>query len=65
MEINLEYDDVEKIRNLINNRIDEIRYDVNDNMAYGEEDLKCVIREYKALLKKIDNQLNNLSVLNK
>lgn len=62
MKINLDYNDIEKIRNLINNRIDEIRYDVNDNMAYGEDELKQVIRDYKALLKKIDSQVEKLAV---
>lgn len=56
MKINLEYSDIEKIRNLIENRIDELRYNVNDEMTDNEEELKQVIRDYKELLNKIDTQ---------
>lgn len=56
MKINLEYKEMEKIRNLIENRIEELRYDVSDEVVSNEEELKQVIREYKELLNKLDTQ---------
>lgn len=57
MVINLEENEVERLKNLIINRIDELRYDLNDEDEENEEEIKAVIREYKVLLNKVDIQV--------
>ncbi|AGK97072.1 hypothetical protein [Clostridium pasteurianum] len=63
MRISLESDDIKKLRGLITSRIDELRYDISDEMQYGEDEVRKVIREYKALLKKIDEQIEKAGVI--
>ncbi|MFT8313364.1 MAG: hypothetical protein ABF633_03810 [Clostridium sp.] len=63
MRISLEYDDIKKLRGLITSRIDELRYDISDEMQYGEDEVRKVIREYKTLLKKIDEQIEEAGVV--
>lgn len=63
MRISLEYDDIKKLRGLITSRIDELRYDISDEMQYGEGEVRKVIREYKTLLKKIDEQIEEAGVI--
>ncbi|UZW12647.1 hypothetical protein OSC52_12360 [Clostridium pasteurianum] len=63
MMMNLENKDIDRLRNLISNRIAELRYDINDEMQYGEDEIRKVIREYKALLKKINEQTVKTGVL--
>lgn len=63
MMMNLDGKDIDRLRNLISNRIDELRYDVGDEMQYGEDEVRKVIREYKALLKKINEQIGKAGVL--
>lgn len=63
MIINLEVKEIDRLRNLISNRIDELRYDITDEMQYGEDEVRKVIREYKTLLKKIDEQKERVGVL--
>lgn len=62
MKIELDYEDTKRIKDLIKNRIDEIRYDIVDEMNYGEDELRQVIREYKSLLKKIDEQVDKIGI---
>ena len=62
MRITLEISDIKRIRSLIANRIDELRYDISDEMQDNEEEVRKVIREYKALLKKIDEQIEEVGV---
>lgn len=63
MKIILENGDIEKVRSLITNRIDELRYDISDEMQYNEDEVRKVIREYKTLLKKIDKQIEEAGVV--
>lgn len=57
MKIDLEKNEIEKIVTLIDSRIEELRFDINDDAEGNEEELKQVIREYKAIIKKINDQL--------
>lgn len=57
MKIDLEKNEIEKIVTLIDSRIEELRFDINDDAEGSEEELKQVIREYKAIIKKINDQL--------
>lgn len=63
MRISLEQEDIKKLRGLIASRIDELRYDISDEMQYGEDEVRKVIREYKTLLKKIDEQIEEAGVV--
>ncbi|AYD40581.1 hypothetical protein D4Z93_08585 [Clostridium fermenticellae] len=57
MKLDLESNDVRIIRNLVTSRINELREklaDVDDK----EDELKEVIRTYKRVIKKIDEQIN-------
>lgn len=63
MMMNLDGKDIDRLRNLISNRIDELRYDISDEMQYGEDEVRKVIREYKTLLKKINEQIEKAGVL--
>ncbi|MDF2502851.1 MULTISPECIES: hypothetical protein [Clostridium] len=63
MKITLEYNDIGKIRSLITNRIDELRCDISDEMQDNEDEVRKVIREYKTLLKKIDEQTQKVGVI--
>lgn len=63
MRISLEQEDIKKLRSLIASRIDELRYDISDEMQYGEDEVRKVIREYKTLLKKIDEQIEEAGVV--
>lgn len=56
MKLELERKEVEKLLILITNRIDELRFDVNDDVEDNGEELRKVIREYKAIIKKINDQ---------
>jgi uncharacterized protein YlaN (UPF0358 family) len=63
MQLELSCEEVKKIKNLIDNRIEELRFDVNDNLSYNEDELQQVIRDYKTLRKKIELQMENLAVI--
>lgn len=57
MYIDLNYKEVQSIQNLINNRINELRIDI-DGDTENEDEFKEIIRSYKKLLKKMDNFKN-------
>ncbi len=58
MKLELDNVEVKKIVDLINNRIEELRTDISDEIEDSEEELREIIRGYKALIKKIGDQLN-------
>ena len=56
MKLSLEVEEIKNIKNLINNRINELRdkfIDEDDK----EDELREIIRYYKGILKKIDEQI--------
>jgi ribosome recycling factor len=56
MKLSLEVEEIKNIQNLINNRINELRdkfIDEDDK----EDELREIIRYYKGILKKIDEQI--------
>lgn len=56
MKLELEFEEIKNIENLISNRINDLREQlVDDNDK--EEELKEIIRYYKKLLGKIDEQI--------
>lgn len=57
MMLNLEENEVKKIKNLINNRIQELRYDMDEEYEDSEDEVRNVIRGYKKLLSKIESQV--------
>lgn len=57
MMLNLEENEVKKIKNLINNRIQELRYDMDEEYEDSEDEVRNVIRGYKQLLSKIEGQV--------
>ena len=59
MILNLEKHEVERLKDLIINRINELRYDLNDEDQENEEEIRKVIREYKLLLNKVGIQIEN------
>ncbi|WP_034868390.1 hypothetical protein [Clostridium lundense] len=64
MYIDLDYNEVQSIQNLINNRINELRIDI-DGDTENEDEFKEIIRSYKKLLKKMEsfkNEENNILV---
>ncbi|MCI1943763.1 hypothetical protein [Clostridium luticellarii] len=56
MKIELELEEIKNIQNLIISRINELREKVS-NDSDREEELKGIIRYYKKLLEKIENQI--------
>jgi SMC interacting uncharacterized protein involved in chromosome segregation len=56
MKLELEKYEIEKILNVINNRIEELRVDINDEIEDSEDELRQIIRDYKSLIKKIKDQ---------
>lgn len=59
MMLELEEKEVEKVKNLINNRIQELRYDMDEEYEDNEDELRNVIRGYKKLLSKIESQVKD------
>lgn len=59
MMLELEEREVEKIKNLINNRIQELRYDMDEEYEDSEDEVRNVIRGYKKLLSKIESQMKD------
>lgn len=59
MMLDLEISDIKKIKNLINTRIQELRYDMDEEYEDSEDELRNVIRGYKKLLSKIDSQVKD------
>ncbi|KOF57010.1 MULTISPECIES: hypothetical protein [Clostridium] len=57
MMLDLDASEVKKIKNLINTRIQELRYDMDEEYEDSEEELRNVIRGYKKLLGKIESQV--------
>lgn len=56
MKLELDKAEVKKIVDLINNRIEELRTDISDEIEDSDEELREIIRGYKALIKKIGEQ---------
>lgn len=54
MYVDLDYNEIQSIENLINNRINELRIGI-DGDAENEDEFKEIIRSYKDLLKKVEN----------
>ncbi|MFL0251190.1 hypothetical protein ACJDT4_12210 [Clostridium neuense] len=59
MMLDLDVSEVKKIKNLINTRIQELRYDMDEEYEDSEDELRNVIRGYKKLLSKIDSQVKD------
>lgn len=57
MYIDLSYSEIESIENLINNRISELRIDI-DGDTENEDEFKQIIRSYKQLLRKMNDFKN-------
>lgn len=57
MRLDLEKKEVETVRNLVNNRIQELRDNMSGEASDNEDELRKIIRGYKSLLKKIDNEI--------
>lgn len=57
MKLNLETNEVDKIKNLINTRIQELRYEMGEEEEDSEDELREVIRDYKKILAKIEEQI--------
>jgi len=56
MMIDLEIEEIKNIENLIISRINELRDRLTDD-ADKEEELKEIIRDYKRIVQKIDEQI--------
>lgn len=56
MRIDLEIEEIKNIENLIISRINELRDRLTDD-ADKEEELKEIIRDYKRIVQKIDEQI--------
>ena len=56
MKLELDNVEVKKVVDLINNRIDELRTDISDEIEDSDEELREIIRGYKALIQKIAEQ---------
>lgn len=56
MTIDLEIEEIKNIENLIISRINDLRDRLTDD-ADKEEELKEIIREYKKIVQKIDEQI--------
>ncbi|WP_169738178.1 hypothetical protein [Clostridium akagii] len=56
MKLELEKEEVKKIVDLISNRIEELRSDINDEMEDSDDELREIIRGYKSLVKKVLDQ---------
>lgn len=56
MTIDLEIEEIKNIENLIISRINDLRDRLTDD-ADKEEELKEIIREYKRIIQKIDEQI--------
>jgi len=59
MILDLEENEVKKIKNLISNRIQELRYDMDEEYEDSEDEVRSVIRGYKKLLSKIESQVKD------
>lgn len=57
MIIDLEIEEIKNIENLIISRINDLRDKLTDDTD-KEEELKEIIREYKRIVQKIDEQLS-------
>jgi hypothetical protein len=57
MKLELEQADVKKVVDLINNRIEELRTDISDEIEDNDEEIREIIRGYKVLVKKITSQV--------
>ncbi|MDP4144826.1 MAG: hypothetical protein Q8936_10175 [Bacillota bacterium] len=58
MKLEFELDEVKIVRNLIISRINELRYDMNEEDESSEDEIRNVIREYKHILCKIDDTID-------
>ncbi len=56
VKLELEKEEVKKIVDLISNRIEELRSDINDEMEDSDDELREIIRGYKSLVKKVLDQ---------
>ncbi|WML35297.1 hypothetical protein [Clostridium sp. OS1-26] len=56
MKLELEFEEIKNIENLISNRINELREKLVDD-GDKEEELREIIRYYKRLMKKINEQI--------
>jgi len=56
MIIDLEIEEIKSIENLIISRINDLRDRLTDDTD-KEEELKAIIRDYKRIIQKIDEQL--------
>ncbi|MBI6873030.1 hypothetical protein [Clostridium aciditolerans] len=56
MKLELEFEEIKNIENLISNRINELREKLVDDDD-KEEELREIIRYYKRLMKKINEQI--------
>lgn len=56
MKLELEFEEIKNIENLISNRINELREKLVDDDD-KEEELREIIRYYKRLMKKITEQI--------
>lgn len=57
MKLELEQGDVKKVVDLINNRIEELRTDISEEIEDNDEEIREIIRGYKVLVKKIGDQV--------
>lgn len=57
MKIELDETEVNTIKNLINTRIQELRYGMDEDSEDNEDEIRGVIRQYKKLLERIDGQI--------
>lgn len=55
MKLELEFEEIKNIENLISSRINDLREKLVDD-GDKEEELKEIIRYYKKLMKKIEDQ---------
>lgn len=56
MKLELEFEEIKNIENLISNRINDLREKLVDDDD-KEEELREIIRYYKRLMKKINEQI--------
>lgn len=56
MKLELEFEEIKNIENLISNRINELREKLVDD-GDKEEELREIIRYYKKLMKNINDQI--------
>ncbi|CAB1243046.1 hypothetical protein ACFHWD_05545 [Clostridium sp. MT-14] len=56
MKIELELEEIRNIQNLIISRVNELREKISNDID-REEEIKEIIRYYKKLVKKIENQI--------